>query len=307
MRRRGTVLPGAGLLFALIAHGDAAADVLQVNRAVITVLWAGHAPVLGRPGVLDWIRRSASIVSAYYGEFPTTPVTITVTGVAGDRVMNGRTVGQPRARIGLNVGTGVTAPILQGDWILVHEMIHLAAPELADEQNWLAEGLATYVEGIARVRAGNLSEADLWDEYVHDMPKGLPHRDDQGLDHTHTWARTYWGGALFCLVADVRIREQTGNRVGLQEALRAVERAGGGMQIPWSAQRVFATGDGATGTHVLADLYAEMKDRPATPDLAALWADLGIRTGEEGVRFDETARLASVRRAMTAHTAFASD
>jgi len=30
-----------------------------------------------------------------------------------------------------------------------------------------------------------------------------------------------------------------------------------------------------------------------------LWSDLGLRLGEGGMRFDETARLAAVRRAIT--------
>lgn len=42
--------------------------------------------------------------------------------------------------------------------------------------------------------------------------QGLPQANDRSLDRTHTWARTYWGGALYCLVADVGIREQTDNR-----------------------------------------------------------------------------------------------
>ena len=41
---------------------------------------------------------------------------------------------------------------------------------------------------------------------------GLPEPGDEGLDYTHTWGRTYWGGATFCLLADVRIRRETHNR-----------------------------------------------------------------------------------------------
>ena len=48
-----------------------------------------------------------------------------------------------------------------------------------------------------------------WAEDRREMPRGLPNRGEGGMDDTHTWARTYWGGALFCLQADVAIREQT--------------------------------------------------------------------------------------------------
>lgn len=305
MNRRLALLVGAALLAgaALLPNHGASASVVQSGGSVITVEWHGPAADLGQDALLAWIQRAATIVAGYYGEFPTRSVTLQVTVSDGDRVMSGRTFGTPQPRIELRIGSHVSALRLQRDWILVHEMIHLAAPALADEQNWLAEGLATYVEGIARVQAGNLSAAELWSEYLADMPQGLPQAHDRGLDRTHTWARTYWGGALFCLIADVRIHEETGNRAGLQDALRAIQRAAGGMGTEWPVDRVLAIGDQATGTTVLTQLYAAMSDRPVAPDLAQLWNDLGIRRDGDAVRFDEVARLAGVRRALTAPVA----
>jgi hypothetical protein len=280
---------------------QASADptVIHVNRATLKLRWRGTDADVGRAGLLEWIERSGKIVSGYYGEFPLDEVAIQVTVVPGERVMNGRTFGAPDAFIELKVGQHVTAQALLDDWVLVHEMIHLALPQVTDEQNWLAEGLATYVEGIARVQAGNMSASALWSEYFAQMPKGLPGPGDAGLDRTHTWARTYWGGALFCMLADVRIHEQTGNRRGLQDALRAIERRAGGMTERWNADRIFAIGDQATGTSVLRDLYAAMKDKPYAPDLQALWTDLGVAASVDGVRLDDSARLAAVRRAIT--------
>jgi len=182
---------------------------------------------------------------------------------------------------------------------MVHEMIHLSLPGVADDHNWLAEGVATYVEGIARVQSANMTEAQLWEEYLLSMPKGLPQAHDRGLDRTHTWARTYWGGAVYCLLADVKIREQTGDRYGLQDALRAIAESGAGMPTPWSVERIFATGDAATGTSVLSDLYHEMKDQPVSPVLTRLWKDLGIRQINGRVQFDDSAWLATTRRAIT--------
>jgi hypothetical protein len=281
-------------------HASSEESVLHVGPTTFSVSWRGSEADIGRPALLEWIERSATIVSGYYGGFPLAEVAIQVSGGQGERVMNGRTFGAPHALIEMKVGRGVSAQALRDDWVLVHEMTHLALPEVSDEQNWLAEGLATYVEGVARVQAGNMSAAALWSEYLADMRKGLPGKDDRGLDRTHSWARTYWGGALFCLVADVRIREQSGNRRGLQDALRAINRAGGSMRERWPALRIFATGDEATGTRVLEDLYADMRDKPYAPDLVGLWADLGVVSVEGGVRLEDGARLAAVRRAITA-------
>jgi hypothetical protein len=146
---------------------------------------------------------------------------------------------------------------------------------------------------------GDLTAPKIWHDMVRDMPQGEPQPGDQGLDRTHTWGRTYWGGAMFCLVADVEIRQQTHNRLGLQDALRAIVAAGGTIDHNWTLPQALAVGDQATGTHVLTDLYAQWKDTPVQYDLPTLWAQLGIRTTSDGIEFSDTAPLANIREAIT--------
>jgi hypothetical protein len=248
--------------------------------------------------ILEWVRRSGQTVAAYYGRFPVGALTLRLMPSAGDGVHGGKTFAHPEAFIRVGVGREVTETQLLSDWVLVHEMTHLALPDTGEAHAWLSEGIATYVEGVARVHAGTRSEADVWAEELRSMPRGLPAEGDRGLDHTHTWGRTYWGGAMFCLQADVAIRRGTALRFGLQDALRAVLRASGGLAAEWPIERVLQTGDAAVGTHTLEDLYAQMKDRPYAPDLVALWRQLGISPDGETVRLDEQAPLAAVRRAI---------
>ena len=85
---------------------------------------------------------------------------------------------------------------------------------------------ATYVEPIARARVGTVTPEKMWGDLVEGIPQGLPEAGDEGLDRTHTWGRTYWGGALFSLVADVELRERTGNQKSLDDVLRAARKAG---------------------------------------------------------------------------------
>jgi hypothetical protein len=296
----GVVLLIGGLWISTGAAQSAAPDaVLTLGRTTLRVESRGPTPDLGEASVQEWIERSAHIVRDYFGEFPVRTVSLRLSTMDSDRMGSGRTFGYPEPRIEIKIGQHVTRAALDDDWVLVHEMIHLALPAIADEQNWLAEGVATYVEGIARVQGGNLSEASLWDEYVKSMPKGLPQANDQGLDKTHTWGRTYWGGALFCLLADVQIRERSHTRRGLQDALRAIAHSGAGMAEQWPIERILTVGDSATGTTVLTDLYQKMKDAPYAPDLDALWADLGIVDREGTVRFEDGARMGAVRRAIT--------
>jgi predicted metalloprotease with PDZ domain len=119
------------------------------------------------------------------------------------------------------------------------------------------------------------------------------------MDQTATWGRTYWGGALYCLQADVAIREQTGNRVGLQTALRAIVKETGGYRAERDIDEVLRIGDSATGTRVMEDLYRETKATAITPDLEQLWVRLGIPADPKASVFDDHAPLAAIRMAIT--------
>jgi hypothetical protein len=126
------------------------------------------------------------------------------------------------------------------------------------------------------------------------MAQGQPQAGDTGQDHTRTWGRTYWGGAMFCLLADVQMLQRSGGKSGLREALRGVLAAGGHYGVSWSVARILATADAAVGQDTLQRLYAGMKDSPAPADLEGLWRQLGV----EGDRLNDTAPLAAVRRAI---------
>jgi hypothetical protein len=252
-----------------------------------------------QPLLRDWIERSARIVAAYYAGFPAPVVVLRIQTAPGGGVHGGRTTNESGLVIQVNVGRDATAAELAADWVLVHEMVHLALPELGRRHNWLAEGLATYVEGIARAQYGNRDITDVWAEYRHSMPLGLPHAGEGGMDETATWGRTYWGGALYCLQADVVIREKTGNRLGLQTALRAILKETSGYRAERDIDDVLRIGDAATGTRVLEDLYAEIKATPMTPDLDLLWTRLGIPNDPKSEAFDDRAPLAAIRIAIT--------
>ena len=127
------------------------------------------------------------------------------------------------------------------------------------------------------------------------LPKGLPADGDRGLDRTPTWGRTYWGGALFWFVCDLEIRERTGNRRSIDDAMRAILAAGGDGAWHWDVERVLEVGDRATGTTVLGETYRRMATRPAAVDVGALAAKLGV-----GPRLDDRAPGAAIRRAITA-------
>ena len=246
-----------------------------------------------------WVERSAGIVADYYGRFPAALVVIELRTIDGGGVGGGRTTNDAGLIIHVNVGRDATAAALADDWVLVHEMVHLALPEVGRRHNWLAEGLAVYVEGVARAQSGNRAIADVWAEDRHSMPMGLPRAGEGGMDQTPGWGRTYWGGALFCLVADVNIRKQTQNRKGLRDALRAIVAAGGTIDHDWPLMQALEVGDKATGTTVLVDLYKQWSQTPMPVDLPKLWSELGVSAGKAGAEFNASAPLAQIRERIT--------
>ncbi len=280
------------------AQANATPRELKVAGATIQVDLDDSAFRGGGGPIMAWITRSAAIVAHYYDRFPTATLHLRVVPEDGGGVRGGKTFGYEGGVIRVQVGRDVTEEELTNDWVLVHEMCHLALPYLGDEHTWLSEGLAVYNEGVARVQAGNRTESDVWSEEIHSMPRGMPQPGDEGLDRTHTWGRTYWGGAMFCLMADVEIHRRTQNRFGLQDAVRAILRASGGISVDWPVERVLKTGDSAVGVPVLEDLYAKMKDTPMTPDLMGLWRSLGVEPDGSGVRLTDDAPLANIRHSI---------
>jgi hypothetical protein len=276
----------------------AASETLQVERATLCVVIEQPTPAR-RELIQPWIERSARIVAKYYGRFPAPLVLIDIDQMDGAGIGGGRTTDEGGLKIHVGVGEGVTAAKLEDDWVLVHEMVHLALPEIGRRHDWLAEGLAVYVEGVARAQAGNREVADVWAEDRHSMPMGLPREGEGGMDQTATWGRKYWGGALFCLEAEIAIRKATGNRVGLQTALRAILAETGGYAHDREISDVLRIGDLATGTHALEDLYSEVRSTPRMPDLDRLWDALGVPSDPKTQPFDDRAPLAAIRIAIT--------
>jgi hypothetical protein len=272
---------------------------LQIAGSQIDVVFG--SPVSdGLQGlVLDRIKLSAKAIVNYYHRYPVQEVRIDISPRFARGVSGGHASGWDGARIRLSVGKESTAADFADDWVTTHEMVHLAFPSQEDQHHWIEEGQAVYIEPVARARIGELTPEKIWGDMVRDMPQGQPAPGDRGLDYTHTWGRTYWGGAIFCLLADVQIRERTHNQKGLEDALRAV-LAEGNIQSEWPLDRAIAMGDKATGVPVLHELYERMKGTPITVDLDGLWKKLGVSSVDGKVVFDDSAPLAAVRRAITA-------
>lgn len=298
LSRRGMLALGAS---ALVHRASADNDPFRITigKSLIEVSLPSAGLDLAPPSLVAWITVAARAVTAYYGKFPTPSASVTVSAIE-DRagVLNGTTYGGDPPRTRMGVGQHTTTRQLDNDWTMTHEFVHLAFPGMTRQHHWLEEGQATYIEPIARAQIGTLTPERVWGDMVRDMHQGLPAPNDRGLDFTRTWGRTYWGGALYCLLADVGIRERTNNRTGLQQALRGVLAADGNIEYDWSIEEALQTADQTVKVPVMTELYNQMKDKPFAPDLSELWRRLGVDGIEGRIKFRDDAPLAEVRKAI---------
>jgi len=273
---------------------------IEAGGGVLEVAFGPGELALPRENILAWVTRCVRAVAEYFGRLPDPNPRLLIVPVGGSGIRGGTTYGYRGAASRILLGHDTTEAQLERDWVLVHELVHQGFPIVSDEHHWMEEGLATYVEPIARAQMGELSVSKVWADLVEGLPKGLPQAGDRGLDHTPTWGRTYWGGALFYLLAELEIRRRTDNRLGLQDALRAIVAAGGNISRSWPVEKVLTTGDAGTSTRVLTELYNQMKDKPVDVDLGRLWQQLGVAMQGATVTFDDSAPLSPMRRAITA-------
>ena len=249
-----------------------------------------------------WISDSAGAVANFYrGHLPARHALVLLMRGSGGST-RGITLGGGGAGVLVRSSDQVNPKTTRDDWVTTHELFHANFPDIGRGHAWFTEGMATYLEPIARARVGLVSEAKLWRDLVDGLPQGLPEAGDQGLEHTRTWGRTYWGGALFCFVADVTLRERTSNQHTLDDVLLAIGKTGASDQDYWPIQRVLDAATNATGTPVLQELYARLAEKPGTVDLPGLFARLGVRVQGASVVFDDAAPLAKLRRSIAARS-----
>lgn len=262
----------------------------------------GIAPadrVLDDDALAEWVRASAEPLARYFGHLAAARPLVLIVPAEGTSI-DGETLGGGGASVLLRVGRAVTAKAAHESWVATHEFVHANLPSFGYPHKWFEEGVATYVEPIARIRAGTEPPDALWSDLLENMHSGLPEAGDEGLEKTHTWGRTYYGGALFCLLADVGIREQTRGAKSFDDALRAIAGMGPGTAVQVDLGQALAIGDEATGTDVLRRLYRSLAAAPGTVDLAAQWRSLGVaRRADGGVAYDDRAPLAWIRKAIT--------
>jgi len=222
-----------------------------------TVHLAYQPTPLPEDELLHWVGLSVTALADYYGKLPMPDVLLVILTHEGRGV---RGMAQGNSVLMLPPKT-MPRDELRNDWTLMHELTHLGFPCVPYAYHWVEEGLATWLEPIIRVRAGDFSQEQMWKDIVENLPPSFPD------ENTHDYNRYYWGGALFWFLADLRIRLTT--PYTLQTALQAIVRQGGNLTQDWTLERTLQTGDAAIHQPILQETL-----KTKTVDLPYYWRQL---------------------------------
>ena len=292
---------------ARVAIGRFTESRVELPGGVLRVALLDGADAAQRANLDRWISSISHAAATAYGRLPLSDVQVLIVPTRADDehepvVFGQSTRGQGNA---LTLFVDVTRPASEfdHDWVAVHELSHLFHPYLGSRGAWLAEGLATYYQNVLRARAGLLTPEQAWQQIDAgfargrgDIRNGNPMLEDAG--DSHAFMRVYWSGTAYWLEVDTELRRASANRLSLDEALRRFDACCLPSYRRWEPGEFVAKLDALMGTDVFVRRFREFRARRDFPDLAAVYAGLGIRSGGGELQFDDAAPAASVRRAI---------
>ncbi|MEM1114700.1 MAG: hypothetical protein AAGI11_22495 [Pseudomonadota bacterium] len=205
-------------------------------------------------------------------------------------------------RVSFYVGAEPRADQLIKAWTGYHEFAHLLIPYRGYGDLWFSEGLASYYQNLLQARAGILDESTMWQKLHDGFERGAAQTqfDDaplaalsDGMHGMGAYMRVYWSGAWYFLVADARLRQQSGGRLSLDSALARLNECCADLElsVPDMVERL----DRLNRVVLFEPLYKEMRQRRGMPDHRDVFRSLGIRIDKGEVVLQSLGPGASLR------------
>lgn len=226
-----------------------------------------------------WLRAASDAVWPLAGELPLGRVQVILDGraVPADAPpgfgLSSRGGGRSLLFV---VGRDADADALVGEWIAVHEMVHLVLPVTRDEDAWLGEGIATYYQEVLRARAGMISAEQAWENLGRGFTAGARAAGGRTLEEVARgrgdYTRLYWSGAALALRMDVALRRRGSS---LDAVVQGWRRCCADDAQTWSALDLLARADASLGEALLVpEARAALASR-SLPDVADILAAQG--------------------------------
>ena len=190
--------------------------------------------------VLAHVQSAASAVTTYYGRFPVDRARQSSSfPCRSGGILQGTTWGDMAGFQGftrIRIGQHTTTAELAADWTTTHELVHMAFPSLpAISTGWKRVWPPTLSPSRAFRPANLTRKKDLERHGATTCTKASPRRATRGWTTPTPGAALTGAGPCFASSPMSQIRRETGNRKGLQDALRAIVAHGGTIDHDWES------------------------------------------------------------------------
>jgi hypothetical protein len=144
---------------------------IEIDGGTVRIEFAPGDLDLPATKLIARVSAAAKAVTDYYGRFPVRRAQFLIVPVENRKgVLSGTSWGTRPTSTRIYLGQLTDDADLKDDWVMTHEMVHYAFPLMQREHHWIEEGIATYVEPIARLEAGELRDAKVWGDLVEGLP-----------------------------------------------------------------------------------------------------------------------------------------
>ncbi len=287
-----------------VALGTFEVEQIEAAGSTFSIAALGST-ALSREGRKRWVTTAAETVARLYGTFPVPRAQIMVipSGGGDTPVYFGLTSRGGGGSVAALVSTDADDAAFVGEWVLIHEFLHLGMPFVRGRDVWLSEGFVTYYTAVLRTRAGFRSEAEAWRSILAGLGRGSRSARGQTLAEAsatmheqHAYDRIYWGGAAIALLLDVTLRNQ--GKPSLDAAMKQLQQCCADSPRQWSASEVLAVFDEFFGTDEVSTICAGELGRSTFTDLAQTLEQLGVSERDGEVVLDADTAKAALRAAV---------
>jgi len=311
------VLPSSALYWrSYTAIGDLDTDTIKVADGTLEIVLLDAPHRLTREGAHRWLRAAGEATAALYGTLPVPHLRVLVlpVGASNEPVVFG-TVERGGTSVLLLISSEAEDEDFYGEWVAIHEFLHLGMPFIDRDDAWLPEGFVTYYTEVVRARMGMKSEAAAWSALLDGFRRGREDvRGDRSLDvasrsmhrlHAYSWV--YWGGAAIALLSDVAIRQQSGGKLALDDGLRHIWRCCALSHRRWTGSEILAELDRWRGNSWIIPLSQRLLQTSGFAELPSLYRKLGVSMVHESPALDGTSALSHLRSEIFAKSSQASN
>lgn len=300
-------LPVTALMWASQAvFGALATQTVEAAGATFSVAIVDQPRKVSEAGVARWLTTAAETVASLYGRFPSERMQVVVLPFpgGGGPVYFGMALRGGGPSVQLLVSSEAPDHAFPGEWVAIHEFLHHGMPFVQQTDAWLSEGFVTYYTEILPTRRGFRSEQSGWQALLDGFARGRKDgtgqalaRESEAMHDTHSYQRVYWSGAALALLADVALRERSGER-SLDAAMRHLLQCCARTPRVWSAEAALRELDAWAGDRVFTDLASLWLSKAEFPELGQLYGKLGLDVIDGEVKIRQSAPAAAVRRAI---------